>query len=351
MTEHMNPLPLGVCTRYGLAGASSRLRYYQYRDAFEQDGFAPRFHPFFPDCYLERLYAGKGKSRFLAAAALFRRGSLIPFLPERLLIEYELLPELPACMESHLLRKKRYVLNFDDDVWIKYRGRTALEGKYDRLAAGAAGVICANDLLLERVEKLNPNTIKIPTTIDLDAYPDGGEKFSRFTVAWIGTPVTYRYLELHAETLRHMAQNVDFELLVIAKKSLESRAVPGVPMRFEEWSEENEADLLSRCHVGIMPLPANNAFAAGKSAFKLIQYLAAGLPAIASPVGENLRVLRPEQTGFFASTPEEWTEALLQLREDPVRNRMSAEARRLAFDFSTRKYGPVYADFLKRTLA
>jgi len=347
----MNALPLGVCTRYGILGASSRLRYFQFREAFEAVGFVPRFHPFFPDSYLKRLYAGKGKSRSLAAAALLRRLAGTPFLPQRLLIEYELLPELSFGIESCFLRGKRYMLNFDDDVWLKYRGRPALEGKYDRLIAGASGVICANDLLLERVEKLNPNTVKIPTAVDLDAYPVETEKFPRFTVAWIGTPVTYRYLELHAEALRRMAQVAEFDLLVLAKKSLETRALPGVSMRFEEWSAESEAALLSRCHIGIMPLPADDVFAAGKSAFKLIQYLAAGLPAIASPVGENRQVLLAEETGFFASTPDEWAAALLRLREEPVRGRMAAKARGLAFDFSTRKYGPVYADFLKQTLA
>lgn len=121
-------------------------------------------------------------------------------------------------------------------------------------------------------------------------------------------------------------------------------------MRFEEWSPENEAALLSRCHAGIMPLPADDAFAAGKSAFKLIQYLAAGLPAIASPVGENRRVLRAGETGFFASAPGEWAEALRLLADDAVRIRLSANARVLARDYSIQKYGPIYAEFLREAL-
>lgn len=347
----MNGIPLGVCTRYDRLGASSRLRYFNYRDAFEAAGFAPRFHPFFSDAYLRRFYAGKGKSRIRGASALLRRFAEGPFLPQRLLIEYELLPELPFRIEERFLRGKRFVLNFDDDVWLKYEGRTNLEDKYDRLVASASGVICANDLLLERVSKRNPEAVKIPTAIDLDAFPPSPEKFPRFTVAWIGTPVTYGYLELHADALREMARTVDFELLVIAKKNLQTRALPGVSMRFEEWSAEKEAALLTRCHAGIMPLSADDAFAAGKSAFKLIQYLAAGLPAIASPVGENRAVLRSGETGFFASAPGEWAEALRQLADDEsLREQLSANARRRAFDYSVQKYGPVYTNFLKRVL-
>ena len=71
-------VPLGVYTRYDRLGASSRLRYYGYRAAFEAAGFAPEFHPFFSDAYLTRLYAGRGKSRLLAAAALVRRKGFGP---------------------------------------------------------------------------------------------------------------------------------------------------------------------------------------------------------------------------------------------------------------------------------
>lgn len=343
-------VPMGIYPRYGRLGASSRLRYYAYRAAFESAGFAPEYHPFFSDSYLERLYAGRGKSRLLAIAALLRRIAVSANLPERMLIEYELLPELPYAVESRFLRNRRYVLNFDDDVWIKYEGRKHLKGKYDRLIEGACGVVCANDLLLERVLKHNPLAVKIPTAVDLAAFPLRAEKFPRFTVAWIGTPVTYSYLERHAEALRAMARTEAFELLVVAKKNLCTRAIPGVRMRFEDWSLENEAVLLSRCHVGIMPLPADDAFASGKSAFKLIQYLAAGLPAIASPVGENRRVLRSGKTGFFASSPEEWAEALRLLADESVRMRLSANARALAQDYSIQNYGAVYAEFLQKTL-
>ena len=95
-------LPLAVCTRYDELGASSRLRYYAYRAALEEGGFAVRMLPFFGRAYLKRLYGGGGKSRWLAAAALLRRLAALPGLPERLLIEYELLPSLPAGVEQAL---------------------------------------------------------------------------------------------------------------------------------------------------------------------------------------------------------------------------------------------------------
>ena len=336
-------LPLAVCTRYDELGASSRLRYYAYRDALEEGGFAVRMLPFFGRAYLERLYGGGGKSRWLAAAALLRRLAALPGLPERLLIEYELLPSLPAGVEQAVLRHHRYVLNFDDNVWEKYAG-TRLEGKYDRLVAGAAGVIVANDFLAEKVVPLNANCIKIPTVVELAEYRKDVPKRSRFTVVWAGTPVTYRYLELFSETLQAMASVVDFELLVLARKELEPRRIPGVSMVFEDWSAEREATVIASAHVGIMPL-TDDAFSRGKSAYKIIQYLAAGLPVIASPVGENVRVVTPE-CGFLATTPEEWRSALKVLADSERREALVHGAARRAEAFSLEKYRPILVDFL-----
>ncbi len=342
---------LGICTRYTRQGASSRLRYHLYASALEEAGFEAEFHPFFTERYLQNLYSGGGKSRLLAAAALAKRLALAPLLPERLLIEYELLPELPYSVESLLLGHRRYVLNFDDNVWEKYTERPRLAEKFDELCRHAAGVIAANDFLLERIRPLNAVTIKIPTVVDLEEYPPAAEKFPRFTVAWIGTPVTYAYLEQQADALRAMAQAAEFELLVIAGKQLESRAIPGVPMRFADWSAETEAELLGRSHVGIMPLPEEDPFARGKSAFKLIQYRAAGIPAIASPVGENRTMIVPGETGFLARTPAEWAAALRTLHDDEAeRLRMGRRARELAAECSLRKYAPILTGFLEKTL-
>lgn len=342
---------LGICTRYTPQGASSRLRYFLYASALKAAGFETEFHPFFGERYLRNLYSGAGKSRLLAGAALAKRLTLAPQLPERLLVEYELLPELPYSVEALLLGHRRYVLNFDDNVWEKYAARPRLADKFDALCRHAAGVIAANDFLLERIRPLNADTIKIPTVVDLDEYTPAAEKFPRFTVVWIGTPVTYAFLEQHAESLRAMAMAVEFELLVVAGRQLETRTIPGVPMRFVDWSAETEAELLARSHLGIMPLPEEDPFARGKSAFKLIQYRAAGIPAIASPVGENRTMIVPGETGFLARTPEEWVSALRTLRDDDAtRLRMGRRARELAAECSLQKYAPVLTGFLNERL-
>ncbi len=340
-------MQLDICTRYDQLGASSRCRYYLYEDVLRRNGFDVHFHPFFRRNYLKRLYAGHGKSRFHGAISLMRRLAEFPAYGRNLYIEYELLPELPYEVESYFLKNKRYVLNFDDNVWEKYRNRPRLETKYDQLVKNAAGVIAANDFLLEQLRTLQPNLLKLPTVVDLDTYPVHAEKFKKFTVAWIGTPYTYRYLKRFSDTLRQMAQHIDFELLVIAGRHLESQALPGVPMRFIDWSAETEAQELCRCHIGIMPL-TDDPFSRGKSAYKLIQYRAAGLPAIASPVGENCNVIRHGINGFLADSPHEWCDALRKLQSGtPLYHQMSHAARESAGEYSLQRYAPALTNFLK----
>jgi glycosyltransferase involved in cell wall biosynthesis len=345
MTEE--PIPIALCTRYDQLGASSRLRFYDFVPALREAGYAPAVYPFFRRRYLERLYAGGGKSRLSAAASLLRRLWLAFLLPERLIVEYELLPMMSAALELRLLHRHRYILNFDDNVWEKYIGMPRLAGKYDQLIAAASGVIVANDFLAEKVDKLNANWIKIPTVIDLDRYARRADKRPKLTLCWIGTPVTYGYLEHFASVLRAMARIVDFDLLVIASKNLASRAIPGVSMIFEDWSAETEVELISSCHIGIMPLD-NDEFARGKSAYKLIQYLGAGLPVIGSAVGENRQVI-DAGCGFLADSAEEWVSALRQLADPACRTKkiLGAEAR--AIFFSLQRYGGIYTDFVRKT--
>ena len=88
--------------------------------------------------------------------------------------------------------------------------------------------------------------------------------------------------------------------------------MPGVPCRLVRWSEHTEGGELAACDVGLAPIP-DDAWTRGKGAYRSIQYAAAGLPTVASPVGANREVVVPGETGFWATTPAEWRDALLRL--------------------------------------
>lgn len=338
---------ISVCTRYSEMGASSRLRFFMYRELLKQNGISADFHYMLGDSYLKRLYSNKS-IKIHALAALAKRFLQLPFLKEDLLIEYELLPFISYQIENIILSRHNYILSFDDAVWEKYRGNASCEGKFERLAVNAKGIITANDQLFKNLEPYNKNIIKIPTAIDLAKYTTADEvkKYPVFTVVWIGTPVTYRDCLLpFSEMFKELSKLIDFELLIVAKKDLVP--IDGVNMRFLDWNAADEASILKRAHVGIMPLQEND-FMRGKSAYKLIQYLGAGLPCIASPVGENKVLLSHGGTGFAATTADEWLNALQQLKNNEnMRLEMGRNAFALAKEYSIQKYAPVMADFIK----
>lgn len=338
---------IAVCTRYSRLGASSRLRFYAYKELLEQNGVSTEFFPLLNDNYLKKLYSGK-KSSFSGMLSLAKRFFSLPLMEKNMLIEYELMPFLPCEVEAKLLSGRRYILSFDDAVWEKYRN-SRLEGKFERLASDAAGVIVANNELADYLGKFNDNIIKIPTAIELENYQPGNDKYSKFTVCWIGTPITYKECLLpFSEMLQKTAAELDFQLLVIAKKDLEP--ISGVDMKFVDWSIDTECEILKKCHVGIMPLP-DTSFMRGKSAYKLIQYLGSGLPSIASPVGENAVLLSRKEVGFAAGTTGEWINALRQLKNDcELYSKLSNNARILAKEYSTEKYAPILADFIRKKL-
>ena len=339
-------LKIAVCTRYSTLGASSRLRFYLYRDLLESNGVHTQFYPLLGDSYLKRLYSGK-RCAVQGVGALIKRMAEFPFMPENMLIEYELLPFAGVEFEEYLLRKRKYILSFDDAVWEKYRGNRRLQGKFERLAAKASGVIVANNAIGEYLSAFNRRMIKIPTAIDLNKYSGKEvEKRNTFTVGWIGTPVTYRECLLpFADMLRKASEKLDVEFLIIADSTLEP--IPGVRMKIVDWHDEDEVMLLKKCHAGMMPLPGSD-FMRGKSAYKLIQYLGCGLPCIASPVGENSVLMSRGKVGFCCENTAEWLKAFATLAEDAfLRDEMGKAALALAEEYSIQKYAPVFAGFIR----
>ena len=349
--KDLSSIKVGFFTRYDRLGGSSRLRFFAYADQLKKSGyFDCEVKPFFSDAYLKKFYSTGKKSFFAFIGALFRRlKQLFACRAKNLVIEYELLPVFPFWLEKLFLRNKKYVLDFDDWVWSKYRDNPFCRGKFDKLIAAAAGVIAANDLIFDHCRQLNRNCIKIPTTVDRDALENcEAAEFDLYTIVWIGTPTTYRtHLMALGDTLRRLAEKFDYQLLVISALPLPE--IPGVNCRFVKWSEKTQYQYLRGAQVGIMPLPDNDEFAAGKSAYKLIQYLAAGIPAVASNIGENCVVLSDGVTGFLADSPEKWLEALTRLHDDnALREQMSANASRAGTRYFLQEKLAVYADFLEK---
>ena len=340
---------LSIWCRYGELGASSRLRFYQFVPALQAAGLEVDIHNFFPDSYLKQLYSGNGKSKAGFLAALHRRLRELAAVKDArpALVEYELLPFLPYCFERNFLKKRKYVLNFDDAVDLRYCKLPILNRKYPQLLEHASGIIVANSELFNRFSAYNGNILKLATVPPPEAAHDSFEKGDLLRIGWIGTPVTYQFLLEHAPILQAMYREHPFELLAIAKADLPP--VPGVPTRNIDWSAEGEFAALKSCDIGIMPL-ADTPFTRGKSAFKLIQYLRAGIPAIASAVGENLQVIQEGKTGFCAGDVSGWLAAYQFLSAAENRRSMAADIALEAEKYSFEHNAANLLDFIRQRL-
>ncbi|HYC02756.1 MAG TPA: glycosyltransferase [Azospirillaceae bacterium] len=344
----VTPLRVLALPRYDRLGPSSRLRFFDPLPWLAQAGLDVAVRPFFDDPYLERQFAGRRTDPLALARYYARR---LRALRDRgafdlLWIEKEALPWLPTGVEAALLAGTPYALDFDDAWHRRYAGRPGLSGKLERLVAGAALTVTANAHLEEWARAAGARRLhRMPTPVDLARYAPREADGGGFRVGWIGTPSSAAYLAEVAEPLRRLAETGPLTLVTVGAAPV---GLPGVPEAFRPWSEATEADEISGFDVGIMPLP-DTPFTRGKSGYKLLQYMAAARPVVASPVGENRVIVDPGVSGFLAGSPRDWVAALERLRADPgLRRTMGRAGRaRVAADYALDALAPRLADALR----
>lgn len=341
---------------YGPLAASTRYRLGQYVDGLAAQGIDLQVRHLLGDDYLTRRFAGLP----LRPAALLRAGvRRLRDLSQQgrfdaAMLHCELLPLLPGIMEAALLRVP-YVYDFDDAFYLRYRlshlapMRVVLGSKFDRVMQRAAHVTAGNEVLAGYARQQNPNTHFLPTVVDTKRYQAMPQlrNTGTFTVGWIGSPTTAEYLPELVEPLSRIGREGPVRFVVIGGKA---PAVPGVEVVELPWSEATEIAQINAFDVGVMPLPDTD-WARGKCAFKLIQYMACGVPVIASPVGANAAVVTSD-CGILATSPDEWTEALRKLRDGgPGRRRAMGDAARarIESEYSLTRTLPRLAEVLHRT--
>ena len=345
-----------LLSRYGNLGASSRIRSYQYLPYLREQGIEVTLAPLLPDDYLRDLYAGKrpGAISILAAYA-HRIGALMQRQKFDLLwIEYELFPWLPSWLESLVLSKGTPCLvDYDDAIFHRYDRhpnllvRRILGHKIDTVMHHATTVVVGNEYLRDHAIKAGAQRVEIlPTSVDLARYPlPTPARNEIFTIGWIGSPATTRYLHLIHEALAEVCAHGQARVVLVGASE------PGwqdVPHTLHPWSENTEVGEISGFDVGIMPLE-NSPWERGKCGYKLIQYMACGKPVIASPVGINTRIIEPGINGYLAETTHDWVQALTTLMADAdLRRKMGATGRaKVESDYAVQVNAPLLAAMLR----
>lgn len=344
-------------TRYGQLGASSRMRFLQYMPWFERLGIKCTIVPLLNDNQLADRYREKKYSFSSLLRSYCRRmfGLWQRHNCNLVWIEKEALPWLPAWFERWLLSGVPYVLDYDDAIFHNYDlhssaiVRCFLGKRIDHLMAGARLVVAGNSYLAQRAREAGASCVEIvPTVIDLDRYSIKSfvsDKPEPLRIVWIGSPSTTRYLEMLREPLAELSRRFTIQLRVIGGEAF---SIPGVDIDVVKWSEDTEAASLQACDIGVMPL-LDSPWERGKCGYKLIQYMACGLPVVASPVGVNSEIVCPGKNGFLAGSDEVWVDALGELLSDPLlRRRMGAAGRKLVEEeYCIQQVAPRMAELLR----
>ncbi|MGD9857629.1 MAG: glycosyltransferase family 4 protein [Planctomycetaceae bacterium] len=236
---------------------------------------------------------------------------------DAVILERELFHDPTWDMEQRFRKIARtFVLDVDDAVFQNF------PDKFPHLVRMADLVFAGNSNLRAWLEPFGRPTVLMPTCVDVARYHPRESATAdrrRPIVGWIGTEGGLKYLCEAAEGIRAAAKRHDFELRIIAG----GRGVPdkvdleGVPVRFVPWNAAAEPQEIADLDVGLMPL-FDDEWSKYKCGFKLLQYMACGVPGIASPVGVNSEIIEQGRNGLLAKSPDDWESALDRLLTDPL---------------------------------
>ncbi len=313
---------------------STRFRFYPYVQPLRSRGHRCRVWTSFPSVYDQLPYVGWRASQFVKRATRWwQYAQAVAYRPETIYLERGCFHDASLTMDARFRRlTQRLVLDVDDAVFQTF------PQKIPELIRWSDHVVVSNRPLRDWVSQYTDSITEIPTCVPLNRYPPRSLDDPKSTgskepiIGWIGTTSNLGFLSVCATALRRLAKECKFTLLVVAPTDAPLREIDlaGVTVRFEPWSATTEVGFLQEMDIGIMPLPEGHEWMRYKAATKLVQYMAIGIPAVASPIGVNADILTGNRVGFAARDQEEWFEGLRTLIRDPnLRRRMGGEGRSL----------------------
>ncbi len=358
----MNVLAL---TSYPVEAAATRFRLQQFVELLSTRGITLSIRPFLNSDQFKQFYRQKSWAR--TAMGLFgsslRRLTVLEAARKAdvILVQREAMMFGPPIIEwfSAQVMRRPMVLDLDDATYVSYTSPTygalgkALKWfrKTDDLIRWAQVVTCGNRGIAAYVDSKGTRTRVIPTVVDTDIFRPlpGRVAGNPIVIGWIGTHSTFPYLESIFPVLADLARNHKFRLKVVGSGRA-SVSIPGVEVENLQWEIDREVADFQSIDIGLYPIDASlyAGWASGKSGFKAVQYMAVGVPYVATPVGGSAEIGEEGLTHLFATTNDEWHRALDELLGDVARREEMGRAGRL---HAIEHYGlEAQADKLAETL-
>jgi len=320
-----------------IEGASTRYRVLAYIPYLERQGCTIDLHPFFPSKSLAAVYSQGnllGKLYYVIEGFQKRLSRLRCHRYDLVIIHRELFPLGMNVFLRRLCKiKARIVYDYDDAMFLPQRQGRWLLGKLENtnsvkeIMTLSNLVIAGNDFLGAYARRYNRNVKVLPTTVDTERFRprDPSLQTDHCTIGWIGSHTTVKYLYSLRGIFERLARTHSFELKVVGASF--SSSVNGLHVRQQGWSLEREICDFQSCDIGVYPL-WDDEWSKGKCGFKAIQFMAVGVPVIASEVGVNREIIRDGVNGFLAASEQEWCDKLALLLKDPMLRRKLGSAGR-----------------------
>lgn len=242
---------------------------------------------------------------------------------------------------------KSLVFDLDDAIFLRSSGEVSVsrDKRFQAIASRADYIWAGNDFLASRARNHCNKVQLVPTPVDTSRYGLNVEKEPVFTLVWIGSSSTRKYLENHRQILEQIGRSIEeIQLKVISDFEF---SLDHLKVINRSWSEESEIAELKSSHLGIAPM-VENPWTLGKCALKVIQYMAASLPVISSPVGANAEVVVDGVSGILAADASQWVSGVERLyHSETLRAEMAEKGRLRVEEFYSQT---VVVDKLVRTL-
>jgi glycosyltransferase involved in cell wall biosynthesis len=269
----------------------------------------------------------------------------------------ELSPVGPPALERLLFKLgKPVVLDIDDALFQKEalnKGfvHNTLRNfkKFEAIAPGFNTIVCGNQYLADYFMQFSSRVRIIPTVVNTSHHDQVFPSSSKSVrIGWIGTPSNYDHLHILKESIEKLSRRYRIEMVLVGLNRKLDWSTDCI--RYIPWELSSANDYFSEFDIGVMPLLPIE-FAKGKCAFKAIQYMASGLPVVASPVGTNLDVVQDGVNGYLADSESEWQEKLSLLIENPeLRKRLGTSGRKIAREqYSITAHLPGYVQIFTGT--
>ncbi|HEY9003796.1 MAG TPA: glycosyltransferase family 4 protein [Mucilaginibacter sp.] len=338
---------------------AQRLKFEQYYNNWQENGYDLEISSFISERTQKILYK---KGHLLEKALGTLGGYLRRFRDLFRLHQYDVVyiflwatPFGPPLMERMIRRlAKKQVYDIDDLVYMvstsqhnKFIKPFKSASKINYLIKKSDHVLVSTDELVAYSKKLNESLTVVPATIDVKSYNYPVEHESdTVVIGWSGSHTTSKYLHLIDGVLRHISQKYPVKIMVMGDDDF---VLDGVDIELLHWTAETEISNIQKFDIGLHPLP-DEQWVHGKSGGKLVQYMAAGLPIIATAIGPNYKVIKDGYNGFLVKDEQEWIEKLeLLIKDSQLRKQMGYNSRKFAEEnLSVEVYAPKYLEVFNR---